>query len=113
VSVVQFLTFKDYVKVASLSKRFNSELRDSIGAKSCLHYIKLQVIDKQPLYTVNFKYPGAGGSIARPLDFSMNDSRVSQARGSASGNMAGDLNNSIYDNNNSLISQSIDNINIG
>jgi hypothetical protein len=64
------------------------------------------VVDKQPLYTVNFKYPGAGGSIARPLDFSMQDARGSIVRGSMAGNMigGGDMNNSIYDNNNSIIS---------
>lgn len=109
VCLTQFLTFKEYVKVSSLNKRFNSELRESIGAKSCLHYIKLQVVDKQPLYTVNFKYPGAGASIARPLDFSMQDSRLSIAGGAHLHHE--DMNNSIY--NSSLISASADNMNLG
>lgn len=45
-----------------LNRKFYNELWNQKGARSCLHYIKLQVVDKQPLYTVNFKHPQIGSS---------------------------------------------------
>jgi hypothetical protein len=62
VTLTQFLFFKEYSQFSMLNKKFYNELWNQKGARSCLHYIKLQVVDKQPLYTVNFKHPQIGSS---------------------------------------------------
>lgn len=71
VNVASFLSFKEYAKVTSVSRKFYSELRDAVGARGCLHFLKLQVVDKQPLYTVNFKQPGANLQLTKVQDLSL------------------------------------------
>jgi hypothetical protein len=44
-SVAEYLNFKEYNDLAAINKRFYSELRNSSGAKSCIHYIKIKYVD--------------------------------------------------------------------
>ncbi|CDW77003.1 UNKNOWN [Stylonychia lemnae] len=67
----EFLTFREYSDLGAINKRFYRDLRGSIGAKSCMHYIKIRHIDQQPQYTIQYKYNVGGGSIAQKLNPNM------------------------------------------
>ena len=56
-----YIDFKDYFTVSTINKRMNEELRSTIGAKSLIVYFKQYKINRQPLCTVNVKYPMNGG----------------------------------------------------
>ena len=61
-----FLTFQEYSKLGAVNRAFYEELRNSIGAMSLIHFIKVRYVDQQHQYTVTFKggYKSGGGPIS-------------------------------------------------
>ena len=41
----EYLTFREYSDLGGINKRFYYDLRGSIGAKSCINFIKIRHID--------------------------------------------------------------------
>ena len=42
----EYLTFREYSDLGGINKRFYYDLRGSIGAKSCINFIKIRHIDQ-------------------------------------------------------------------
>eukprot|EP00347_Sterkiella_histriomuscorum_P015980 403354962 len=62
-TTAEYLNFKEYLQLGAINRKFYSQLRGSTGAKSCIHYIKIKVIDKQPSYTISYKYNQGGNNM--------------------------------------------------
>lgn len=43
--VAKYLNFKEYNDLGSINRKFYDDLRNSIGAKSCIRYIKMRYVD--------------------------------------------------------------------
>jgi hypothetical protein len=103
-TVASYIEFKDYFKVSTVNKRLNEELRATIGAKSLLFYFKSYTINRQPLCTVNVRYPPQhNGPLLDLTHFEQN------VIGGASSIHGYDDRSSVF--NNSIMSQTYDRIN--